>query len=484
MGVFEQFPYLNFHELNADWVIRKIKELEDKINQEYPDPEHDEDSLRNKKMQNLLSGSTIMPNYKGDYICSSQYMPGAVCEYRDKYYVIDSLTPANAMSQQSNAGYVRVFDRVTNQKISTTAITSGHANSICNYGGAFYIAPTFDYSNGTEDPWPVLLKYTSDFSSYQTINTPVTFNAVSVDPVTGIMYCFTNALVYTYDGSNFIKYCDIDSGSLNDTHRNQDFAVYDGNVYWLSPEGVMLAGILDPKGVQFTGCYNCAFVDYMYRFILGEYEGMEFNEYGQLIGVNYNTLFYEKDCFIIEIPTSGSVISERVEYSSIPYQASVNANVDEDVLFLPYNQIRTIQQIVGMLRKPAEVHIVNELTEPYIIHVNGDLYLSVDADYNVTNIVVDGGNLVVRSQNSAAINFSTSGSCFICKRGGRITLANPTVFTAPNITSGADSNFINIEYATPLITVNLVPTITGKTLMIGTTQLTTRGVYFGSTLLT
>lgn len=31
MGVFEHFPYVNFHELNFSWVIAKIKELEDVI---------------------------------------------------------------------------------------------------------------------------------------------------------------------------------------------------------------------------------------------------------------------------------------------------------------------------------------------------------------------------------------------------------------------------------------------------------------------
>lgn len=31
MGVFEHFPYVNFHELNLSWIVNKIKELEDVI---------------------------------------------------------------------------------------------------------------------------------------------------------------------------------------------------------------------------------------------------------------------------------------------------------------------------------------------------------------------------------------------------------------------------------------------------------------------
>ena len=31
MGLFEQFPYANFHELNLDWILNKIKELDEKV---------------------------------------------------------------------------------------------------------------------------------------------------------------------------------------------------------------------------------------------------------------------------------------------------------------------------------------------------------------------------------------------------------------------------------------------------------------------
>lgn len=32
MGVFEQFPYTNFHDLNLDWIIKKVKDLDNKVN--------------------------------------------------------------------------------------------------------------------------------------------------------------------------------------------------------------------------------------------------------------------------------------------------------------------------------------------------------------------------------------------------------------------------------------------------------------------
>lgn len=32
MGLFEQFPYSNFHELNLDWIIQTVKDLDEKVN--------------------------------------------------------------------------------------------------------------------------------------------------------------------------------------------------------------------------------------------------------------------------------------------------------------------------------------------------------------------------------------------------------------------------------------------------------------------
>ena len=31
MGLFENFPYANFHELNLDWILHELKELETEI---------------------------------------------------------------------------------------------------------------------------------------------------------------------------------------------------------------------------------------------------------------------------------------------------------------------------------------------------------------------------------------------------------------------------------------------------------------------
>lgn len=31
MGAFEHFPYTNFHDMNLDWLLQKVQELEEKV---------------------------------------------------------------------------------------------------------------------------------------------------------------------------------------------------------------------------------------------------------------------------------------------------------------------------------------------------------------------------------------------------------------------------------------------------------------------
>lgn len=35
MPVFENFPYTNFHDLNLDWILNKVKELDEKVNGDF-----------------------------------------------------------------------------------------------------------------------------------------------------------------------------------------------------------------------------------------------------------------------------------------------------------------------------------------------------------------------------------------------------------------------------------------------------------------
>lgn len=58
MGVFNNFPWTNFHELNLDWVIKTVKELQDYLNS--PDYE--------KYIQQVIINNAERLMFNGSYV--------------------------------------------------------------------------------------------------------------------------------------------------------------------------------------------------------------------------------------------------------------------------------------------------------------------------------------------------------------------------------------------------------------------------------
>lgn len=70
-----QFPYSDFHQLNLDWILSKLKEIVDKVDNIY--------SLLN----------LFVPDYKGDYDPSVGYDPLNVVYYKGSYYMAGKYVP-------------------------------------------------------------------------------------------------------------------------------------------------------------------------------------------------------------------------------------------------------------------------------------------------------------------------------------------------------------------------------------------------------
>ena len=97
MGLFEQFPYSNFHELNLDWILQKIKELEEKVDSiedrilkqanAYTDasiamlllqlPDIITKNIKNAKVYNLLTGKYVTIQAMFNFLCLF-HAPGAL----------------------------------------------------------------------------------------------------------------------------------------------------------------------------------------------------------------------------------------------------------------------------------------------------------------------------------------------------------------------------------------------------------------------
>lgn len=70
-----QFPYTNFHELNLDWILSKLKDINGKVDDIY--------SLLN----------LFVPEYKGNYDPSNGYDPLNVVYYNGSYYMAGKYVP-------------------------------------------------------------------------------------------------------------------------------------------------------------------------------------------------------------------------------------------------------------------------------------------------------------------------------------------------------------------------------------------------------
>ena len=69
VGSFEQFPYTNFHELNLDWIIEKIKEFKNEI-------DNIDDNI-----------TTIVQEYLSEVELNTMYIPATetiVLSFEDK----------------------------------------------------------------------------------------------------------------------------------------------------------------------------------------------------------------------------------------------------------------------------------------------------------------------------------------------------------------------------------------------------------------
>lgn len=56
MPVFENFPYTNFHDLNLDWILNKVKELDEKVNGDF-------DAVIESYIEDHLSQFLLMASY-------------------------------------------------------------------------------------------------------------------------------------------------------------------------------------------------------------------------------------------------------------------------------------------------------------------------------------------------------------------------------------------------------------------------------------
>lgn len=448
-----------------------------------------ENAVLTKKL-NRETAATIMPIYLGDYLATAGTQPASTCRVGNYIFAID------AYNTTGDLGDLHVFDYSTNAEVSgyPATVLCGHANSLAYHSveGKFYIAPVFSYPAGTPVAVNELIQYDNTFSTYQTIATPTHPMSVSFDHVSKKLYYFDYDWdIYEYANGVFTKVYSIDETKITDySTYNQDFAIYDGKFIITAPNGRYLIGELQGSNAVIVQAGNFSFTDNRIRWFLGEYEGLEFTEEGQLICINYVNMNSLINAFILEIPFNNSGNYDRAISFSVANFTLYITNSTIAKFKLPDSELRHLNQIRALILKPASVQYeatdvtywpVNIfLADPVTVNMTATAKLGTKQIYVMNNIAFNCTSGAEIKGDRLLFNFNRGHSTLkTCGTGlniddtdwgsqdGALTTYgnfwNLMLFRiAPTFTSGA----------TPKVTGGSSPTITAASAFIGGSKIT------------
>lgn len=527
MGLFEHFPYTNFHELNLDWILRTLRKMDGRLDQmeaylnDLKIPEAVKAQLQewlqdgtlddiinegllqelNDKIDTAISATglqmmTTAPNYIGDYLAlSDRYFPSAALKHGDRAYLFDAVKETYGIANATDQGRVLIYSISANNREREVPIQCGHCNSVAYDANLdrFYIAPVFSYAGGQRVGVSYLITYTPDFSSAGQINIPSQAMSVSFDNADGALYYFDyswRVWKYNYESNQFELYTTINhdnvSGSLDSLQSyNQDFAVYDKRFYISAPRGNILTGVLQEGTSYVKYGFNVGHACSNNNYFLGELEGFEFDESGHLIASMYTTITASLYTgFMVEIETG-------ITPPYIPAQAGVYA-VNNDTVYVTGStdlsqavyEVRSLNQLRMMIQKPTRILIQADadITEPAPVGIYDDVMLSIEGTYRVPALNVYKGELLLyASVNGPHILQIDSGSGVYIQRGGLLRIAGTQGVQLNMILTNNVAVYVGTEF--PRTVIRNLPVKYGSEatpLTIGSSVELTTALYYGT----
>ena len=547
MGIFDFWPYTNIHEMNTDWLVRTVKHLANDwiehnkewqdyftdVNealedmrqfiidsfdnlqlQEYVDnwlDEHPEatttvldGSITENKLnmslkKKALAGGFITPIYVGDYLCSTEYLPSSVIRVENSFYTINAPQRNKAISDRTNTGIIRKFDLQNNIEVVEDEHTAdvGHGNSVAydRNDNIIYVVPVWDTTTGREVNARYLYKFNDSMLPLGIENIPTHAMGVSFDSIHNKLYYIDYDYdIYVKEESGWRLYTNVDFTGVveNEIHSRgyiQDLAIWDNTFYISSPHKNIVFGELTEGTSEIISSYNVAYVDSANRFILGELEGMEFNNDGHLYALDYVNLTSEvSNAYVVELPVK-TAIQHSTNISGGEFRLSdetLTLSEETQVKFaLTTYQIRALNQLNSMIISELSSRVLipenNHVIEPYDIAISQDILLEIAGQYTVNIFRVYDGHLNIYSNSSSNLLITTNSSrCIEVLRVGQLTISGGQRLNVsmPNAKNG--NGFIYIGTYKPLTAIRLTPTsVEELTLKIGSSE-AVNGLYTGS----
>lgn len=449
-----------------------------------------------------VNSYNIFSQYIGDCLTEPNYSAGCCLKLgKNTYYLVENPWHSYATSTRSGIGHIRKFNTTTNteDKNFKKDIEVGHGNSIAydSNTSRIYIAPVWNYSGSSNVNTNYLLVYDTDFNYIENCYIDdVTPTGVSFDHVTKILYCYSifSGQVYKYENNSWIQYSTIDftdSPFSSVTSMDQDFAVYNNRFYLSSTSNKIVSGLLEPDSSKITKYFQVSSTDGLDHWRIGEIEGFEFTEEGQLISAILTKLDTTElsDSFVVNLNIgTGSVFGSSHMNHVTGYGEFILLNDSSKNKFtLHGREIRSLTQLscITNLNKYQGVTITqgSNVIDPYEIHIHNNINLVIDGNYTCIRFIIENASLHMYSNDSNNL-ITLTGTASLFSYSGHTELAFagsiPLNMSTPNITSGSESNFINPKYSVGTTTVRILPvSIDNKEFYIGQSPLTLTGRYIG-----
>lgn len=186
MGVFENFPYTNFHELNFDWILNKIRELENIIETHIIDPVARALATQNAQdISNLTTTVTNLSNTVSSNKTLAHNEATAAQTTADNALATANATKAIINPELGNvaSGYTKTFQVSNNARMVLFMI-----GSVAGRCAQYHILVT---SGGTVDIYPIyaanasiVIESTTQNEFTVTNNYPGAGNYVYIEAIT------------------------------------------------------------------------------------------------------------------------------------------------------------------------------------------------------------------------------------------------------------------------------------------------------------
>lgn len=443
-----------------------------------------------KQLSNIPKAISVTPIYQGDWV--TPRLPSSCAIVGDEAYLFDGWL-YNKEETHTNVVPVHIYNMKTNQHVRTIEIEGGHSNSAA-YDGEhenFWVVPTLNYEAGVSAYY--LYKYNKGFTKGTKVLTPA-FNA------NGISYDWVTHKLYALAGTHKIYLIEEDENGENtitqitnqiqiprtDIVFNQDFCVWNNRFYISTPDGIVASGMLTENPVV-DSWYCIDSIDQSGRWKLGQSQGFEFSQDGQLYCVRISYIGGLNNGFLTVLPLNNEVMPNKTTTWIANRALSVFNYRQDNPFYLMQDEIRHINQLCTMLDPARRINIVgNENKDPVAlgaVYTKTDCAICYSCPISFTGLNVEGGIFTLFPQqesNGPIPYFHLDGTTNInISRTGQLVLWGRSAM----YTTNSKIN-INTSVWSPLIQIRSLTrnpfTNSWLPLYINNVQIYSTGLYIGT----